>query len=366
MSFAELTAWKPIEGSIYEYAYQLISPFAGFLTGWMWVISNTFAGAAVSLGFANYLHALFSAAPPNLVAAVLCLFFTVLNFLGIRQSALLNNVLVAAKLFILGFFVIYGFFYIDPSNFASFNPFQIGVLSGAFYIFFAYGGFARVAVVAEEVKDAERNVPKAIMLSLAISTVVYILVGFVAVGLLEASKLSSLKSPLAPLAYAISVTGNSLAFYTVSAGGLIATASVLLTAILGVSRMAYAMARRKDLPQALSRLHPKYGTPHLSIWIVGAIMILLVLFVDITGVVAISNFALLFYYTLANVSALRLKAHNRMYPKIVSVLGATSCTVLLIFTLYALPQAWIIGVATLAAGIIIYWLKSLSLRHAAH
>ena len=363
MSFAELTAWKPIEGSIYEYTYQLISPFAGFLTGWMWVISNTFAGAAVSLGFASYLCALFSALPPNFVAAVFCFLFTALNFLGIRQSALLNNVLVAAKLSILGFFMIYGFFYMNPSNFASFNPFQIGVLSGAFYIFFAYGGFARVAVIAEEVKDAKRNVPRAIMLSLAISTVVYILVGFVAVGLVDASRLAGSSSPLAE---AISVSGNSLAFYTVSAGGLIATASVLLTAILGVSRMAYAMARRKDLPQALSRLHPKYGTPHLSIWIVGVTMILLVLFVDITKVVAISNFALLFYYTLANVSALRLKAHNRSYPKIVPVLGATSCMALLIFTLYALPQAWIIGAVTLAAGIIYYWLKSLSLRHAAH
>jgi APA family basic amino acid/polyamine antiporter len=175
MSFAELTAWKPIEGSIYEYTYQLISPFAGFLTGWMWVISNTFAGAAVSLGFASYLCALFPALPPNVVAAVFCFLFTALNFLGIRQSALLNNVLVAAKLSILGFFVIYGFFHMNPSNFASFNPFQAGVLSGAFYIFFAYGGFARVAVVAEEVKDAKRNVPRAIMLSLAISTVVYIL-----------------------------------------------------------------------------------------------------------------------------------------------------------------------------------------------
>jgi APA family basic amino acid/polyamine antiporter len=262
--------------------------------------------------------------------------------------------------------VVYGFFYMNPSNLASFNPFQAGVLSGAFYIFFAYGGFARVAVVAEEVKDAKRNVPRAIMLSLAISTVVYILVGFVAVGLLETSKLSCLNSPLAPLTNAISVTGNSLAVYTVSAGGLIATASVLLTAILGVSRMAYAMARRKDLPQALSRIHSRYGTPHLSIWIVGAAMILLVLFVDITRVVAISNFALLFYYTLANVSALKLKAQERMYPKIMPVLGATSCAALLIFTLYAMPQAWIVGIATLAAGIIYYWLKNLSLKLGVH
>lgn len=359
MSFVELTAWKPIEGSIYEYAYQLISPFAGFLTGWMWVISNTFAGAAVSLGFANYLCALFPALPPKVVAAVFCFLFTALNFLGMRQSAFINNLLVAAKLSILGFFAVYGFFHVNSSNLAPFNPFQIGVLSGAFYIFFAYGGFARVAVVAEEVKDARRNVPKAIMLSLAISTVVYILVGFVAVGLVGAQRLAGSSSPLAE---AIGVTGNTFAAYTVSAGGLIATASVLLTAILGVSRMAYAMARRKDLPQALSRLHPKYNTPYLSIVIVGSAMIMLVLLVDIARVIAISNFALLFYYMLANVSALRLKACNRMYPKTVPFLGTVSCITLLIFTLFTLPQAWILGAATLAVGVIYFWLKSLKGR----
>jgi APA family basic amino acid/polyamine antiporter len=166
LSFAELTAWKPIEGSIYEYAYQLISPFAGFLTGWMWVISNTFAGAAVSLGFASYLCALFPALPPNVVAAVLCFLFTALNFFGIRQSALLNNVLVAAKLSILGFFVIYGFFYMNPSNFASFNPFSSWSFVGSILHFLCLWWFARVAVIAEEVKDARRNVPRAIMLSL--------------------------------------------------------------------------------------------------------------------------------------------------------------------------------------------------------
>lgn len=126
--------------------------------------------------------------------------------------------------------------------------------------------------------------------------------------------------------------------------------------------MAYAMARRKDLPQALSRLHKKYNTPYLAIWIVGVAMILLVLFVDITRVVAISNFALLFYYALANISALRLKAYNRMYPKIVTLFGAISCITLLIFTIFTLPQAWIVGVATLAVGVVYYGLKSLKGR----
>jgi len=355
LSFAELTAWQPKEGSIYEYTYQLISPFAGFLTGWMWILSNTFAGAAVSLGFANYLTALLPILPANWIAAIICIAFTLLNYFGIRQSALINNLLVIAKLLILAFFIIFGLAYIKPSNFTPFAPVQVGVFYGACYIFFAYGGFARVAVIAEEVKDAKRNVPKAILLSLVISTIVYILVGVVAIGLVGAPELANSNSPLTT---AISITDNTAAAYIVSTGGLLATASVLLTSILGVSRMAYAMARRKDIPQTLSKLHPKYGTPYYSIWIIGALMTLLALLIDLSKVVAISTFALLFYYAFANVSALRLKVQKRLYPQYVPILGTATCLALLIFILFASPQAWIIGAAGLAAGMICYWAKN--------
>jgi len=354
LSFAELTAWQPREGSIYEYTYQLISPFAGFLTGWMWIASNTFAGAAVSLGFASYLTALFPVLPVNLVAAILCIAFTVLNFLGVRQTAMLNNILVVTKLLIIAFFVAYGALYFNAANLAPFTPCQLGVLYGAFYIFFAYGGFARVAVVAEEVKDAKRNVPKAILLSLAMSTIVYVLVGFVAVGLVGADELARSSSPLTD---AISVTNNMFARFFVSAGGLLATASVLLSAILGVSRMAYAMARRRDLPEALCKLHPKFNTPHYSIWVIGSLMVLLVLLVDLDKVVAISTFALLFYYTLANVCAFRVKTQERAYPRIIPVLGACTCLALLIFAFFASLQSWITGITCLAIGAAYYFVK---------
>src|SRR5512136_520674 len=105
LSFAQLAIWQPVEGSGYEYVRQLVSPFAGFLSGWMWMIGNTFAGAAVSLGFGYYLAAAFPALPVKVVALVICLAFTALNFIGVRQSALLNNVLVVVKLAILAFFI---------------------------------------------------------------------------------------------------------------------------------------------------------------------------------------------------------------------------------------------------------------------
>lgn len=353
-SFIQLTEWLPKEGSIYEYSYRLISPFAGFLTGWMWIFSNTFGGAAVSLGFAYYLIALWPVLPATYVAAIICLTFTAINYYGIRESARLNSILVAAKLLILALFIILGLPHISQSNFVPFKPFEVGVFYGAFYIFFAFGGFARAAVVAEEIKDAKRNVPRAIILALVISAIVYMLVGTVAVGLAGADRLASSNSPLAE---AISATGAKAAVLIVSVGGMLATASVLLTSILGVSRMAYAMAKRKDLPEAVGKLDSKRNTPYYSVLITGFVMTLLVLLVDLTRVVAISTFALLFFYTLANVSALRLKTGKRVYSKILPSLGIAMCLTFLAFAFFASLQSWIIGAASLLAGAVYYVAK---------
>ena len=250
--------------------------------------------------------------------------------------------------------MVFGLLFVDSANFVPFSPFSSGVFYGAGFIFFAYGGFGRIAVVAEEVKDAKRVVPKAILLSLAISTVVYILVGVVAVGLAGSTVLAGAKDPLT---VAIGATGSSLAMSIVSVGGLVATASVLLTSVLGVSRMAFAMSRRKDMPEALSRLHGRFGTPYLAIWVAGVLMAVLVLFVDLAQVVAISTFAILFYYVLTNLAAFRLDYENRRYPRIVPALGLVTCLVLLVFTLFAQTQAWIIGVAGLAAGAVYYFVR---------
>ena len=351
LSFAQLTAWQPVEGSGYEYVRQLVSPFAGFLSGWMWMIGNTFAGAAVALGFGYYLAAAFPVLPVKIVAAVTCLGFTALNFVGIRQSAILNNVLVAIKLVILAFFVVFGLTHVDALNFLPFQPFSGGVLFGAYFIFFAYGGFARATIIAEEVKDAKRNVPRAIGLSLAISTVVYILVGIVAVGLVGSNALAASNSPLT---HAIGATGSSLAMQIVSAGGLVATASVLLTGILGVSRMAFSMARRNDLPRALNLLSARFGTPFVSIWIAGIAMALLV-FLDLTSVVVVSTFALLFWYVLVNLSAFRLKCEKRLCPRWMPAVGLGSCAFLLAVVLFVAPFAWIVGLICLFVGAVFYF-----------
>ena len=354
LSFSELATAMPVEGGIYEFAYRMISPFAGFLVGWMWLLSNIFAGAAVSLGFAYYLNAMFPGLPSTWVAALISILFMAVNLIGIRESALLNSILVSAKLIILTFFIALGLFFVNVGRFAPFNPASIGVFYGAAYFFFAYGGFARVTIVAEEIKDAKRIVPRAILLSIGISTVFYLLVGSVSVGLLGAARLGVTQSPLAD---AIATTEISAAVYAISVGGLLATASVLLTSILGVSRVAYAMGRRNDLPKAFSVLNSKFKTPYVSILVAAAVMIVLVLSVDFSGVVAMSTFSLLFYYILANVSAFRLKKEDTLYPRVVPVLGVATCSMLLILIVFISPQAWIVGISALVIGAIYYFFK---------
>jgi len=351
LSFVQLSAYMPREGGGYEFTYRMVSPYAGFLAGWMWILSNVFVGAAVSLGFAHYLVTLVPILSVNGVATALCLLFTLLNHVGVRQSAMINNVLVVSKILILVFFIALGLGFVDLKNFSPFAPNGVqGILEGTSLIFFAYFGYARVTTLAEEVKDASRTIPSAIFLALALSTALYVFIGFVAVGLVGSTTLSQSVSPLAE---AISVTENSVAVLVVSLGALIATASVLLMTLLGVSRMAFAMARNKQLPMFLSRIHPRFQTPYYAVWITGLLSTLLV-FGGFARVVAVSTFSLLFHHSLVNLSAARLGGEYRRYPRFVPYVGLILCLVLLAFLS---SEAWAIGLLGLTIGTIYYWLK---------
>ncbi|MGZ4916636.1 MAG: amino acid permease, partial [Halobacteriota archaeon] len=138
------------------------------------------------------------------------------------------------------------------------------------------------------------------------------------------------------------------------AGGLLATASVLLTSILGVSRVAFAMARRGDLPRKLSIVHPQYRSPAYAVVITGGVITLLVLVGDFTQVVAISTFALLFYYGLTNIAATRLAPQEREYPNVIPSVGTLTCGGLLLVALIQSPLTWVLGGVGLGAGVLFY------------
>jgi APA family basic amino acid/polyamine antiporter len=346
LSFAELSILIPKEGGGYEFAHELISPFAGFITGWLWLFSNVVVGAVVSLGFAHY-FALFFPIPVHITAVIACIIITTINYLGAKDLEVVNNALVVFKLFILVCFVVFGISAVNQGNItSSFLPHgSIGILQGAAFMFFAFAGFARITVIGEEVKDPKKTIPRAILLALGVSTIIYLLVSYTAIGLVGYEALANSGSPLADAAH----QEGSIIVLLVSLGALAATFSVLLTTLLGTSRVSFAMARNKDLPKFFNKLHPKRSVPYVAILIFGVIMTLFAAFTDLTSAVAIANFASLFYYAVANYAA--LKIDKPRYPKIIPIIGLLTCILLLFFLT---PTAWIIGSLSIVIGLVYY------------
>jgi len=357
LSFAELSSAIPKEGGAYAYAHETISPFAGFMVGWLWLISNIVAGAAISIGLASYVAILIPVLPVKVVAIFACIIVTLVNLFGIKESSLVNNVLVLVKISVLCFFIAVGIFHLTPKNLAPLMPNGwIGVFQGAALIFFAYAGFARITTVAEEVKNAERTIPMSILLSLGICMVIYTLTSFTAVGLVNYRDLASSGSPLSDAAMA---TGNPLASLVVTAGAITATMSVLLTTIIGLSRVSFAMSRNLQLPRFVGKLHTRFRTPYMSIIMVGAAMTLLASFADLRQVVAVSSFASICYYATTNVSALLLRKRTRprigafkvpLYP-VFPLLGLASCITLIFFLAY---DSILIGTFAAITGAVYY------------
>jgi APA family basic amino acid/polyamine antiporter len=354
-SFAELGSAIPKEGGVYAFAFELISPFAGFVMGFLWLFAQIVAGAAISLGFASYFVAIFPIFQLKTVAVVVALALTGLNLIGIKQSAVVNNVLVIVKLIILGLFIAVGIFQIHTQNFSEFSPNGLtGILKGAGFIFFAYLGYARIAALGEEVKNPERNLPLSILIALVVSVVVYVLTALTASGLLDYRILAQSGSPIAEAAKS---TGNYTLVAAVSLGALIATASVLLTNLIGSSRVAFAMARNNQLPKSIAKVSSRYGTPYLSVLAMGALLTVLAFVLDLKQTAAITSFAILTTHLIVNISAIRLRKKKPdsmrfrapLYP-LIPTLGFLSCAILM-FSLP--PESWVVVaiVATISAAL---------------
>ncbi len=172
-----------------------------------------------------------------------------------------------------------------------------------------------------------------------------------AVGLVGPARLGGSASPLADASQAI---GNALVSQVVTIGGLIATASVLLTTILGVSRMSFAMAQNNDLPKLLGKIHPKFDTPCPAIIISGILMIILIFVSNLSQIVAVSTLSSLIYYGIGNFSALRLKLKERVYPQVIPLMGIISCFLFAVIVIFKAPDAWIIGIIILLLGFLYF------------
>jgi APA family basic amino acid/polyamine antiporter len=358
-SFAELGSAIPKEGGAYQFAFELISPFAGFLVGCLWLFAQIVAGAAISLGFASYLVAIFPTFSLKAVAVAIALILTGVNLIGIKQSATVNNILVIIKVAILCVFIGFGIFQVNPQNFAQFSPNGLfGILQGAGFIFFAYLGFGRIAALGEEVKNPEKNLPLSILIALTVSIVIYLFAGLTATGLQDYRILAQSGSPIADAAKTM---GNFTIVAAVSFGALIAIVGVLLTNLIGLSRVAFAMARNGQLPKSIAKVSSRFGTPYIAVLAMSALLIVIAFALDLKQAVAITSFALLSTHLIVNFSAIRLrkkmpssaKFRVPFYP-LIPVLGLLSCIILM----FSLPiESWVVAAIVVGISAVTYLLR---------
>jgi len=371
ISFAELSSAIPKEGGTYQYAYEMLNPFVAFISGCMWLFAQTVAGSAVCIALASYFAGLLPHFPAkiavlsssvstiSIIAACAALALTTLNLRGIKHSARFNNVLVVTKILILCFFIILGAFQVNTQNYSNFAPNGFfGILQGAGFIFFAYLGFGRIAALGEEVENPKRTLPLAILLALGASMLLYVATGLVATGLVPYKILGVSSSPIAEAAHA---TGSYPVFAVVSFGALVALASVLLTNLLGLSRVSFTMARNGQFPKALAKIHPKLGTPYLSILITGALMTTLAFVSDLRQAAAITSFSMLTTHIILHSSAIKLRKKTPnlktfkapLFP-LIPCLGLASCIILM----FSLPiESWIISTLVMTTVAVLYLLR---------
>lgn len=349
LASAQLAAVYPESGGTYVYGRRVLSPWWGFLAGWSFVIGKTASCAAMALTFAFY------AAPagwerPVAVAAVVGL--AAVNYRGVTRTAALARVIVVVVLLALAVAVAAGGSVIGgPAGFAqATDPGGLlagggyGILQSAGLLFFAFAGYARIATMGEEVRDPQRTIPRAIVIALSITVVVY---GLVAVTLLGVLGPDGVADSVAPLADAVRASGWDWAAPLVRLGAAAASLGALLALIAGIGRTALAMAREGDLPRWLAAVHPRFKVPHRAEVVLALAVSLLVLTVDLRGAIAFSSFGVLLYYFVANVAAFRQPADERRYPRALQVLGAASCVVLVA----TLPPVGIAaGIGVLLAG----------------
>lgn len=348
LSSAELAARYPQSGGTYEYGYRLLHPVFGFGAGWMFLASKLAAGGTVALGFGNYFSQLFPAVPARYAAVSAALLLTFANLFGIKKAGRFNTIVVSITLLTLVYFVIAGIPSFDTENLQPFAPNGFsGIAEAAALLFFAYTGYARIATLGEEVSEPEKTIPRAVIITIIVSVVLYMAIALIAVGAVGASVLADSSSPLQAAARGFTLPG---VFWVVGIGATTAMLGVLLSQIVGISRMMFAMARRSDLPGVLEHTSSKYGVPNYGILLSGAIIVLLSIFGTLQFVVAAAAFTILLYYGIANIAALRLAPADKLYPKWVAVLGLISCLALAV----SLPlKAILTGLGLLVVGFVL-------------
>jgi APA family basic amino acid/polyamine antiporter len=323
LSYAELSSAVPVSGSAYTFSYATLGELVAFIIGWDLILEYGVSVAAVAVGWGGnineFLKSAFDFALPdaiskspseggvfNIPAVVVVLGITVLLTIGTRESARINAIMVGVKIVILLFFIVVAFTAFSGSHFTPFAPKGIpGIAAAASTIFFAYIGFDAVTTASEETKRPARDLPIAIIGSLLISTLLYVLVSFTAVGIASTKQLSGSDAPLATALR--EGAGIPWAGAVLSLGALIAITSVVLVIMYGQTRIFFAMCRDGLLPRRLASVSPRFGTPAKITVGFGILIAILAALVPLGVIVELTNIGTLFAFILVNIGVIVLR-----------------------------------------------------------
>ena len=303
-SYAELSSMFPVAESEYIYANEGIGKKYGFYAYISVILALTIGISGVAMGFASYFSELTGVSSIPLIALCVITLFAILNWYSIKYAARVT--FISTLISIVGLLSIVGIAFFsnpEPTNYFIMPEGLMGVIKGASLIFFAYLGFEGIVKIADETKNARKNIPLAIILAIVISTIVYLAVAIAAISVLPWEDLASSSAPLADVAAA--VLGNR-AFTILAIIALFSTANTILMGILSSSRGFYGLGQIFKKFKSLSKIG-KRNTPTKAIILTSLIAIAFLAFDDISTIVGFTNFLIFATFIIINISAINLR-----------------------------------------------------------
>jgi APA family basic amino acid/polyamine antiporter len=341
LSFCELSSMMPKEAAEYNYAKRAFGRGKAFVVGWVMLLAMIIAPAAVSFGFAGYFAQMFGTEIIPVALAII-IGFSVLNFWGIKASSSFNIVATLIEAGGLVLVIIVGMLFFNPNVDLAFSPTGFyGVMSGAALMFFAFIGFEDITNISEETRDAERIIPKAVILSLVISTILYILVAIAAVSVVGWEALSGSSAPMSMILGNVFGPGAATLMSVIA---LFSTGNTILICLIVASRMMYGIARDGSLPGVLSKIHPRTRTPGIAVLLTMLVAMGFVMAGNISFVAKLTTASIFIAFLFVNSSLIALryrapdeKRHFKVplnigkFP-VIAGLGFVSAVVMLAYT----------------------------------